>query len=578
MKVWKTADSDRDRALFLAKETNLPIPVLYVLVSRGIDSPDSIEKFLNPRLSDLSDPFRLPDMRKAVDRIRQAIKARQQIVVHGDFDADGVTSTALMVKVLKELGAEVAAFLPDRIREGYGLTRKGLERCLSSRRADLIITVDCGTNAEAALKWAAEKGVDVVVTDHHEVSGTTSPVVAVVNPKLISDARTEVLAGVGVAFKVCHALIKDGIANGDKEVSGIDLRNYLDYVAVGTVADVVPLTGENRILVRHGLSRINETSSPGLKALIEVSGVKTSIDSYHLSFIIAPRLNAAGRMGAAEPALELLLTDDVNRSTEISEILDALNTERRRQEESISDEAAGEIQSYFDVKKTAGIVTGREGWHVGIIGIVASGICGKYNRPVVVVGFDKNGDGRGSCRSIESIDIVDVLNECSDLLVSYGGHRMAAGLSIKQSNFEEFKRRFNESCRARQQDTDLEVRQRVDAWIDLRECDDRLFEALQRLKPFGLGNPGPVWGTRAVNVVGTPRKVGNGHLKMTVAVGGTQIDTIAFNMGEMEVPEGPIDILYGLQENVYMGRRSLQLNIKDFRAARVDQDRVPNRR
>lgn len=553
--------------LFLARETRLPVPVVAVLVSRGINDAASIDAFLNPKLSDLSDPFLMPDMQKAVDRIRHAIKHNQQVVIHGDFDADGVTSTALMLKVLGKLGARVRPFLPDRNIEGYGLSQKGLERCVSGGKPDLIITVDCGTNARPALLWASGQGVDVIVTDHHEIAGSTEPAVAVVNPKLLKDVRTESLAGVGVAFKVCHALIKDCITRGDADVSEIDLRQYLDLVAVGTVADVVPLSGENRILVRHGLTCANETRCTGLKALIEVADVKTDIDSYHLGFIVGPRINAAGRMGSADSALELLLTDNSNRAREIAAMLDALNSERRRQEDSISEEATTEIEQYFDQAKTFGIVTGCKGWHVGIIGIVASGICGKYNRPSVVIGIDENGNGRGSCRSIESIDIVDILRECSDLLESFGGHRMAAGLSIKAERLDEFKRRFNESCMARLQGIDMAQSQRVDSWIDLREADNGLFDAIQRLKPFGLGNPGPVWGSRNVSIIGAPRILKDRHIKMMVAMGGTQMEAIAFNMAEKEIPEGPVDVLYGLQENIYMGRRSLQLNVKDFRAA-----------
>lgn len=569
-RAWKETASDRDRAGVLSKETGLPIPVLNVLISRGIDQPDVIERFLNPRLSDLSDPFLLPDMQKAADRVWQAIDGGQQIVVHGDFDADGVTSTALVVKVLAKLGGKVASFLPNRIDEGYGMSQKGLERCFSLNTPDLLITVDCGTSAQAALAYAKSKNVDVVVTDHHEAAGPTSPAVAVVNPKLGGDDRTLVLAGVGVAFKLCHAVVKDGLSKGRKAVAGVDLRDYLDLVAAGTVADVVPLTGENRILVRHGLVRMQESKCAGLKALIEVGGIKTAIESYHLGFVIGPRLNAAGRMGSAEPALELLLTNDPRRATEIAASLDVLNKERKRTEESVSNGARAEIDGYFDEDRTFGIVSGGRGWHVGIIGIVAAGICGRYSRPAVVVGFDENGMGRGSCRSVESLDIVEVLRGCSDLLISFGGHKMAAGLSIDAGRFEEFKTRFNALCRDRLEKTDLGAVLHVDAWLDLREADMKLFDVIRQMKPFGLGNSAPVWGARNASVVGKPRIVGGSHLKMLIASGATQIDSIAFDMGDREIPEMAVDILFALQENTYLGRTSLQLNIKDIRASEID--------
>lgn len=562
---WENTVIDGDRVLSLSKETGIPIPIISVLVARGIDKPDTIERFLNPRLSDLSDPFLIPGMRQASERIWQAIDKKQNIVIHGDFDADGVTSTTLMVKVLRQLGANVAAFLPHRIKDGYGLSQKGLERCFSGKQVDLLITVDCGTNAQSALQYAASRGVDVVVTDHHEVSGPTEPVAAVVNPKMGNNPSVQSLAGVGVAFKVCHALVKDGITGSRTAVSGIDLRDYLDIVATGTVADVVPLSDENRILAKHGLYRINSTPNLGLRALIDVAGVNGSIDCYHFGFIIGPRLNAAGRMGSADPALELLLSDDHDRVIRIASELDAINRERKKAEEAILQESIKYIDPYFDEEKTFGIVVGQQGWHVGIIGIVAAGLCGKYRRPVVVVGFDENGDGRGSGRSIECMDIVDVLRECSDLLVSFGGHRMAAGLSIKRKCYEDFRHRFNQLCMEKLKGCDLGRVLHVDAWLEFREIDYQLLEYVNKLKPFGLGNPAPVFGAKYVDVIGNPRKVGNKHLKITLASGGTQIDSIAFEMGDRSLPAGPIDVLFTLQENTYMGRNSLQLNIKDFR-------------
>jgi single-stranded-DNA-specific exonuclease len=569
-RVWETAVIDKDKVSSLSRELRLSVPILSVLVARGLDQPDAIERFLNPRLSDLSDPFLIPDMQKAVERIWHAINQGQRIVVHGDFDADGITATALMVKVLTKLGAKVTPFLPHRINEGYGLTQKGLERCFVSCVPDLLITVDCGTSAPSALKFAASKGVDVVVTDHHAIAGPAGPAIAIVNPKLATDNRIESLAGVGVAFKLCHALVKKGIDDGKKCISSIDLREYLDIVAVGTVTDVVPLIGENRILVRHGLYRIQDTKCEGLNALIDVAGIKTAIESYHLGFIIGPRLNAAGRMNSADPALELLLTDDSQRAKDIAEHLDSLNRDRKHTEESIKNEAVAEIDGYFDQEKTFGIVTGRNGWHIGVIGIVAANICGMYKRPSVVVGFDANGMGRGSGRSIESMDIVKVLCDCSDLLVSFGGHKMAAGLSIEKKRFGEFKQRFNDLCRQSLYKKDMCSVQCVDAWINVREIDDRLFEVIQQLKPFGLGNPAPVWGSRNVSVVGMPKRVGKSHLKMTIVAGGTQMDAIGFDMGEREVPDGQMNIIYTLQENVYQERRNLQMNVKDFSPAGMD--------
>ncbi|MDD4873206.1 MAG: DHHA1 domain-containing protein, partial [Kiritimatiellae bacterium] len=298
--------------------------------------------------------------------------------------------------------------------------------------------------------------------------------------------------------------------------------------------------------------------------------IKTAIECYHLGFIVGPRLNAAGRMGCAEPALELLMTDDSHVAMDLAGMLDSLNRERKCTEESITETAITEIDGYFDSHKTFGIVTGMKGWHIGVIGIVAANICGRYGRPSVVIGFDENGVGRGSCRSIESIDIVKVLHGCADLLLSFGGHRMAAGLSIEESRFVEFKNRFNDLCKHSLSGGKGDSVQYIDGWIELREADNKLFDILQQLKPFGLGNPTPVWGVHNVRVVGMPRKVGNCHLKMTIASGGTQMDAIGFEMGGREVPDNPLDIIFALQENAYQGRRTLQANIKDFCSAGME--------
>jgi len=566
--VWNSPAVDEKTVTALVAETGIPKAIVSILVRRGITDTAAIDKFLSPRLSDLSDPFELQDMRKAVERIGQAIQRHEEILIHGDFDADGVTGTAVLTRTLRKLGATVIPFLPNRLSEGYGLTEKGLKRCIAgSPSARLLVTVDCGTNAADVIRGVMGQGIDVVVTDHHELTGDIAPATALVNPKRGKDPRTEPLAGVGVAFKLCHGLVKEGAANSWSGVKSIDLREYLDIVAAGTVADVVPLCGENRTLVRHGLMRMNSGPCMGLKALIDVAGVKTAIDSYHLGFIIGPRLNAAGRMASADTALELLLTEDGKCAEKAARDLDNLNRERKNIEDRIMEQAAGQAGEEFDESRSFGLVCGARGWHVGAIGIVASGICGRYRRPAVVIGFDENGMGRGSCRSVESMDIIDALTDCRELLVSFGGHRMAAGLSIEESNFDEFKKRFNASCRKKLKGVDLRPVRTVDAWIGLREADDRLLQGLQMLQPFGLGNPTPVFGAKGVTVVSSPRVVGNGHLKMAVASGGTQMDAIAFGMGEAEVPDGPIDVLFQLQENTYCGRRTLQLNVKDFRPA-----------
>ena len=438
---------------------------------------------------------------------------------------------------------------------------------LRAEGGSLIVTVDCGSNDGEAVLKAKDAGVDVVVTDHHEVS-EPAPAVALVNPKLGESDDLKSLAGVGVAFKLCHALVKAGLEDEWPELATLDLRDYLDLVAVGTVADVVPLTGENRTLVRHGLARLNGEPCLGLRALKEVAGVHSRVSGYHLGFLIGPRINAAGRIETADIALDLLLEKDPRHARELASRLDSLNRERKRIEDEILEAAVTQL-GRRPKSVPGGIVVSEEGWHLGTIGIVSSRLTGLYRVPSAVIAMAKDGMGRGSCRSTEAVDILAVLEECGDLLETFGGHRMAAGLSIDRSNIEAFARRFDEACAARLEGTDLRHTQRVDAWITLGEADYTLLNAVDRLRPLGQGNPTPTWGVRGVRPVGPPRVVGKkmAHLKMTVAAGGSQMDAIAFNMGDVRVPDGALDIVFQLQENTYLGRKKLQLNIRDFCAS-----------
>lgn len=565
-KRWQTVDVDEAAARCLTREQSIPLAIARLLVGRGVAELDCVRDFLTPRLSALSDPFLLPDMETAVLRIWRAVDGGERIVVFGDYDVDGLTSTALLISVLEQLGGTVVPFLPHRDLDGYGLSLGAVARCIEQVRPSLIVTVDCGTCSAEAVAYARSQSVDAVVTDHHEIAGTPAAAVAVVNPRRSHCSELHGLAGVGVAFKLCHALVKRGLAESRGAVRDIDLRRWLDLVAIGTVADVVPLTGENRILARHGIRRLTRTASTGLRALKEVAGVDQDCTAYHIGFVLGPRLNAAGRLGSAEGALELLTTTDAGRARELARLLDADNRERREIEVQIKDEAVSEIDAYFDPVRDFGLVAGREGWHIGAIGIVASRICKRFARPAVVVGFDDEGCGRGSCRSIEAIDMVNVLQECSDLLLSFGGHKMAAGLRMDRDKFESFRLRFNAVCAARLAGEDLRPCIRIDAWLDgLGEADECMVAAMEGLRPFGMGNPTPVWGVRNVHVMGRPRVVGNGHLKLTVSGGGSQIDAIAFGMGDRAIPETGIDMLFQLQQNTFRGRTALQLNVKDFR-------------
>jgi len=567
---WVTVEADEAVAARLAGELGIPGQIARILVSRGMADTDQAKAYLHPRLSHLSDPFLFPDMRKAAERIWRAINGQEHIVVFGDYDADGVTSTALLVTVLNELGADTRAFLPSRHTDGYGLTPAALERCLAGRPVGLIVTVDCGTGSCEAVEQAAARGIDVIVTDHHEAARHVAPALAVINPKLAPRESVGLLAGVGVVYKLCQGLLAYGSEQGFETVEDCELRRHLDLVALGTVADVVPLVNENRILVHHGLSLLNSGPRPGIVALNRVAGVRTAIDCYHLGFLIGPRLNAAGRLGDAAPALDLLLSKDHASARRLAGKLDSFNRERKRIEEQIIQVAVETLATDYDPETELGIVVGGDGWHIGAIGIVAARLCGRYHRPSIVVSFDEHGIGKASCRSVEPVDIVTALADCEDLLDSYGGHRMAAGLTVRKEHFAAFRERFNTACRAQTNMEALKPMIQVDDWITLGEADQTLLESIEQLRPMGLGNPTPVWGVRGVTVVGNPRIVGKNHLKLTLAGGASQCDAIAFGMAGRDVPSGLLDVLFHLQENNYLGRRSIQLNIKDFRAATAE--------
>jgi single-stranded-DNA-specific exonuclease len=564
--VWKNIEFDEEVAESLAEQLELPLPLGKILAARGFSEKESAEKFLDAKLSDLDDPFIIPDMQKAVDRVKKALEKNEIITVFGDFDTDGVTATAVLVKVLRQLGADVAGSLPDRLLEGYGFSLAAFKRCMAERKADLIITTDCGITAYDAVDEAKKIGVDIVVTDHHDINSPVAAALAVVNPKRGDDPNSRLLAGVGVAFKLCHAIIKD-FKSRDEDVASIDLKDVLDLVAVGTVADVVPLLGDNRILVKHGLKKINSNPCAGLSALIKISKIDSIMNCYHIGFMLAPRLNASGRLGNADKALDLVLSTDPKEAFELARELDGINKERRVIENEILEAAIEDVDRRFDAGHTCAIVVGQEGWHVGVIGIVASRISGRYHRPSIVIGFNKDGVGRGSCRSIVGINIVEILAECKDLLEAYGGHEMAAGITIKQKNLIAFRRRFNEACSERVEVKDMRPVIQVDAWIDLKDANEKLLSGINRLAPVGSGNPTPIWGVRNVRPVGVPRIVGKNHIKMVVGCGDIELESIGFGLGDVELPSGAMDMLAQLKENTFGGRRSLQLNIKDFRSS-----------
>ncbi len=559
-KLWRVAEVPEQPARTLAASLDLPLPIARMLAARGFLTTAAAECFLRPRLSELSDPGLLPGLAAGAARIGRALAAQEPITVYGDYDADGLTSTALLVQTLRRLGARAVPFIPHRMDDGYGLSVEALARCCQRHQPRLLITVDCGTSAVTAVQQAQAAGVDVIVTDHHEPSGPVAPALAVINPKLGDHPGLRQLAGVGVAFKLCHALVRQAGARAQ-----VDLREALDLVAVGTIADVVPLQDENRVLVRHGLARLQRTTSPGLQALWAVTGVQDPLEAWHVAFLLAPRLNAVGRLGDAETVLELLLTPEAGRAGVLARQLDAANRERQAVEQQIVAEAVREVDDGFDPERHFGVVVARAGWHPGVIGIVAARLCQRYRRPAVVIAIAPDGACRGSCRSIEEFDLVAQLAHCADTLDTFGGHALAAGLTLTADRLPAFKKQFNAVAAERLQAVDLRPVQRVDAWVALREVDDRLLSALDLLRPFGQSNAEPIWAARGVRVVAEPRVLAKDTLKLTVETEGTVLDAVGFGMGQRPVPPGLLDIAFHARNNVFRGRTTLQLNLQDFR-------------
>jgi len=563
---WDIQRVDRKIVQSIADQLSLPVAIAQVLVLRGYRDPHALESFLNPRLADFSDPFDLPDMAKAVNRIWQAIGEGGNIAVFGDYDVDGITSAALMIRILTKLGAHVSGFVPDRLDEGYGLSMDALDRCLNELNPNLIISVDCGTNSVESIAHAQQLGVDVIVTDHHEPDEQTARAYALINPKL--GCHGENLSGVGVAFKLSHALVKEGRKRGSSSAVCLDLRHYLDIVALGTVADIVPLVGENRIIVRHGLDQLEATRWVGMEALKDVAAIGGELNTGHLGFQLGPRINAAGRIGEPMQALRLLTTSDPLEARNIAKMLDRNNQERREIERKMADDAFAEIDAYFDPARHFGLVVAREGWHPGVVGIVASRVSRHYNRPAIIMGIEEDGSARGSCRGIEEFELLGALQTCEEHLSTYGGHKMAAGLAVKPGALENFRKAFGAAAAEALREVDLSPVQHVDAEIEVNELDWDFFEKLKQLRPFGQSNPEPVWGLRSVRVFGAPRVVGQKHLKLDVAAGERTFEAIAFNYPLELLPGGEIDVAFKLQENLWNGTSSLQLQVQDIRASK----------
>ncbi len=570
--IWRVAAVDEAMAARYANEFGLPLPLARLLVARAPGGTHEASGFLDLRLADLSDPFLVPGMLEAALRVFEAVVNNESILIHGDYDVDGIAGVGLLLRVLGELGATPRHWLPNRLRDGYGFTPASLKRCLAETqdRPALIITTDCGTNEFETIQMAAKAGIDVVVTDHHEPAGLPPPAVAVVNPKLDSKSELRALAGVGVAFKLCHALIEVCREKKTQQAQDFDLRRHLDWVALGTVADIVPLKGENRILVSHGLRLINEATTPGLAALMNVASIRKPLDTYHIGFVIGPRINAAGRLGDAGRAMELLLTEQPARARNLAAELHAANRERQEIEARILQEACSDIDSYFDGEHSFGLAVGRSGWHRGVIGNVASRLVALYRRPVAVIGFDEKGVGKGSCRGLKGFNMLKAIDACSDSLETFGGHEAAAGIGLHKERFNEFHEAFNRAAAAALSGKDLSPLLEIAGHLELENATLPFMEALERFSPFGVENPEPVWMAQGVQAA-QQRQVGRNHLRFELLANGCCRQAIAFNRADVPLPNGLLDVAFRLRRDSYAGPGKLQLHVVDIRPSQREQ-------
>lgn len=565
-RIWHTHTCEEDRAGVLARELGVSEVTARLLAIRGLHDLDEARRFLAPSLDHLLDPFRLADMDRAVARLERAIAARERIAVHGDYDVDGITSTVILRRSLELLGADVVHFVPERLRDGYGLQPATIDR-LGADGVQVVVSVDCGIRAADAARRARALGIDLIITDHHEPDADLPDAVAVVNPKRHDCTYPDKhLAGVGVALKLVQALCTR--AGRAAWVPG-----FVKVAAIGTLADVVPLVGENRVIAKLGLEMLSKgPHKVGLRALLEASSLTgKTIDSYHIAFMLAPRINAAGRMSTPDIAARLLLASDERMADEARALADQLeteNTRRRTEEHDIVGKARKIVESDPEVGARSVLVVAGEGWHRGVIGIVASKLVDQFYRPAIVLSIE-NGIAHGSCRSIPGFDMLGALESCAPMLARFGGHKQAAGLQIEAARIRDFRHGVNAHADDRLEPDDLRPRLYLDSPLAFGAITDRVVSELSTLAPFGPSNPRPKFFTGPVEVVDGPRRLKERHLKMTFRQDGRLLRGIHWNAADREEAlasrKSGVELAYTLEENEFRGEKYLELRVEDFR-------------
>ena len=560
---WKIKQPSEDHVASLKKEFNTSEIIAKVLANRGIESLKSSHNFFNPSNDQLHDPFMMKNMDIAVDRISKNIQNQKPILIFGDYDVDGTTGASLLYLGLKDLNAIVEYYIPHREKEGYGLSSGGIDYA-HSIGADLLITCDCGINAFEPVDYANEHGVDIIITDHHIPDKKLPNAYAVLNPKQKGcEYPFKGLCGCGVAFKLISAL---------SEKSGIGQNvglNYLDLVALATSADMVPILDENRVLVHGGLDQLEESKSPGIHQLLVQTGlVGESLNVGKLVFGLAPKINAAGRMGDANRTVELLTTSDKTRAEELASVLVQENKRRQLIQEDIVNDAIRLVHSQVDLENNKVVIIGSKGWHPGVVGIVASRIKDEFSRPAIVIAFDKEGIGKGSARSIPHLDLYEALSYAAKFLEGYGGHPMAAGLTVREEKFENFKSLFLRNANKILTNDDLIPAISIDGEMALTDINSRFMRFLEKLGPFGPGNMRPKFVSRNLSISGQPRLMGNGeHIRFIVGQNGRNYPAVGFKLSshyEDLIRGVPVDIAYVVEVNQWQGQSNIQLNVRDI--------------
>ncbi|MCX7994163.1 MAG: single-stranded-DNA-specific exonuclease RecJ [candidate division WOR-3 bacterium] len=565
MSIWVGKHQGEVGEDLIIRGKRIPAVIVQILKNRGYKTAQEIETFFAPTPAELHDPFMFSDMEKAVARIEKALERKERILIHGDYDADGITGMAMLYRNFKKLGLDVYCYIPHRLIEGYGVSKLGIEYALQNG-CTLMITVDCGITAFEELNYAKSKNLDVIICDHHNPKSEIPVVDALLNPKLAHcNYPFKELAGVGVVFKFLQGIYRKLC------LDEAELLSDLDLVALGSVVDVVPLTGENRYLVKLGLKKMQKSKKAGIQALIKVSGLKGELTAYHLGFIIGPRINACGRLRDAKAALELLLTDDYQKACLLAQELSADNEKRQKVEDEILQEAVNMIEAKHLYDKRV-IVLGKENWHEGVVGIVASRIVEEYAKPAIVLTL-KEKIAKGSARSVSGFDIAEALNFCADLLMKFGGHKQAAGLELSKSNLDSFVEKINQYAQGFDEHIFMK-RHYYDIKLDLKDINEEIVYFLKYFEPTGMENPQPVFLGENFEVVGVPVVVGSDHLKFSLRQERVVFPAIAFYHADKIMTMVPgktrIDCLYTIFEDSLVGKKKIMLKIKELKNVAVN--------